>query len=48
MIKKLYDKLIYALTIIWIVPLFRYFVIAMLIALIIGLIRGTSPLYNIF
>jgi hypothetical protein len=40
MIKKLYDKLIYALTIIWIVPLFRYFVIAMLIALIIGLIRG--------
>lgn len=48
MIKKLYDKIVYALAIIWIVPLLRYFVIAMLIALIIGLIRETSPLYNIF
>jgi len=45
--KKLYEKLLYGLAIIWIVPFFRYFAIAMLIALIIGLIRGTSPLYNI-
>jgi len=35
------------LAIIWIIPFFRYFAIAMLIALIIGLIRGASPLYNI-
>tara|TARA_B110000977_G_C10815768_1_gene392115 strand:+ start:72 stop:218 length:147 start_codon:yes stop_codon:yes gene_type:complete len=48
MIKKLYDKLEHVLAIIWILPLLRYFVIAILIALIIGLIRGTSPLYNIF
>ncbi|MBT4959209.1 MAG: hypothetical protein HON33_04490 [Flavobacteriaceae bacterium] len=46
--RKLYDKLLYGLTIIWIIPLIRYFVIAMLIGVIIGLIRGTSPLYNIF
>lgn len=46
--KKLYDKLLSGLMIIWIIPFFRYFAIAMLIAVIIGLVRGTSPLYNIF
>jgi TctA family transporter len=46
--KKVFDKIINGLMIIWIIPLLRYFVIAMLIGLIIGLIRGTSPLYNIF
>jgi hypothetical protein len=45
--KKIYDKLLYGLAIIWITPFLRYFAIAMLIAVIIGLIRGTSPLYNI-
>jgi hypothetical protein len=47
MIKKLYDKLLYGLAIIWIIPLFRYLAIAFVIAVIIGLIKGTSPLYNI-
>tara|TARA_B100000767_G_C19627793_1_gene476907 strand:- start:562 stop:705 length:144 start_codon:yes stop_codon:yes gene_type:complete len=46
--KKLYDKLLYGLAIIWIIPLFRYFVIAIIISIIIGLFRGTSPLLNIF
>tara|TARA_R110000744_G_scaffold81875_1_gene160879 strand:+ start:81 stop:224 length:144 start_codon:yes stop_codon:yes gene_type:complete len=46
--KKLYEKLLNAFAIIWIVPLFRYFTIAIVIGIIIGLIRGTSPLYNIF
>jgi len=46
--QKLYDKLLYGLTIIWIIPLFRYLAIAFVIAVIIGLIKGTSPLYNIF
>jgi hypothetical protein len=46
--KKLYEKLLNALAIIWIVPLFRYFAIAIVIGIIIGLIRGTSPLYKIF
>jgi len=47
-IKKLYEKLLYGLAVIWVVPLFRYFVIAIIISIIIGLVRGTSPLYNIF
>tara|TARA_R110002126_G_scaffold222140_1_gene367318 strand:- start:433 stop:576 length:144 start_codon:yes stop_codon:yes gene_type:complete len=46
--KQLYEKLLNALAIIWIIPLFRYFAIAVLIGIIIGLVRGTSPLYNIF
>ena len=46
--KKLYEKILNGLAIIWIIPLFRYFTIAFVIAVIIGLIRGTSPLYNIF
>ena len=46
--KKLYEKILNGLAIIWIIPLFRYFAIAFVIAVIIGLIRGTSPLYNIF
>jgi|TARA_R110000796_G_scaffold176612_1_gene293526 hypothetical protein len=46
--KQLYEKLLNGLAIIWIVPLFRYFAIAIVIGIIIGLIRGTSPLYNIF
>jgi hypothetical protein len=46
--KKIYDKLLYGLAIIWIIPFIRYFAIALLIGIIIGLIRGTSPLYNIF
>jgi len=48
MIKKIYKKIEYFVMVIWIIPLFRYFAIAMLIVIIIGLIRGTSPLYNIF
>ena len=46
--KQLYEKLLYGLAIIWIVPFFRYFAIAIVIGIIIGLIRGTSPLLNIF
>tara|TARA_R110000782_G_scaffold142698_1_gene235407 strand:- start:349 stop:492 length:144 start_codon:yes stop_codon:yes gene_type:complete len=46
--KQLYEKLLNGLAIIWIVPLFRYFAIAIVIGITIGLIRGTSPLYNIF
>ena len=46
--KKLYDKLLYGLAVIWIIPLFRYFAIAIVIGITIGLIRGTSPLLNIF
>ena len=46
--KKLYDKLLYGLAISWVIPFFRYLTIAFVIAVIIGLIRGTSPLYNIF
>jgi len=46
--KKLYEKLLNGLAVIWIIPLFRYFVIAVIISIIIGLIRGTSPLLNIF
>jgi|TARA_B110000285_G_scaffold84985_1_gene97458 hypothetical protein len=48
LVKKLYEKILHGLAIIWIVPLFRYFAIAVLIGIIIGLVRGTSPLYNIF
>ena len=48
LMKKLYDKSLYGLAIIWIIPLFRYFVIAIIISIIIGLFRGTSPLLNIF
>ncbi len=46
--KKLYDKLLYGLAIIWIIPFFRYATILFLLAVIYGLIKGTSPLYNIF
>jgi hypothetical protein len=43
--KKIFKKIESFILIIWIVPAFRYFFIAMLIAVIIGLITGRSPLY---
>ena len=46
--KKLYKKIEKFVLTIWIIPAFRYFAIAMLIALIIGLISGRSPIYRIF
>jgi len=46
--KKLYEKIINFFVIIWIYPFFRYPTILFLLAVIYGLIKGTSPLYNIF
>tara|TARA_B100001093_G_scaffold506053_1_gene564334 strand:- start:843 stop:989 length:147 start_codon:yes stop_codon:yes gene_type:complete len=46
--KKLYKKLENFVLTIWVIPAFRYFVIALMIALIIGFITGRSPIYRIF